>query len=262
MARTTGGVKLEDEYVEDEFVENVTDCPGCGEFCGHEILKEKKAGEGTDYLLKCNECGHVHSIELRPPKPVTIPFLLSEGAFTRTQEIVIDDDEELHVGDIFEHDDASWEINRIETKTGNSRRKLVAAKIGRANAVRSDVVMVRLTLTRGEFSDSDSIFVERERMFKAGSIMEHQGSKWKIRAIHTGAGRTMTGRVPAHDIKRIYLHEPPRIEENIPRTPRERRQAWKEGRLGHNPNPIVPDAEKSGKPKQQRQGRRQKKKRR
>ena len=97
MARTTGGVTLEDEYVEDEFVENVTDCPGCGEFCGHEILKEKKAGEGTDYLLKCNECGHVHSIELRPPKPVTIPFLLSEGAFTRTQEIVIDDDEELHL---------------------------------------------------------------------------------------------------------------------------------------------------------------------
>ena len=62
----------------------------------------------------------------------------------------------------------------------------------------------------------------------------------------------MTGRVPAHDIKRIYLHEPPRIEENI-HTPRERRQAWKEGRLGDNPNPIVPDAEKSGKPKQQRQ---------
>ena len=262
MARKNGGVGLEDEYVEDELVENVTECPGCMEYCGHEILKERKAGEGMNYLLKCEECGHVHTLELRPPKPVLIPFLLSEGAFSRIQEIEIDDDEELHIGDIFEHDDASWEINRIETKTGNSRRKLVAAKIGRANAVRSDVVMVRLTLTRGEFSDSDSIFVERERMFKAGSIMEHQGQKWKIRAIHTGAGRTMTGRGPAHDIKRIYLHEPPRPEENIPRTPRERRQAWKEGRLGNNPNPIVPEAEKSGKPKQQRQGRRQKKKRR
>ena len=56
----------------------------------------------------------------------------------------------------------------IETKTGNSRRKLVAAKIGRANAVRSDVVMVRLTLTRGEFSDSDSIFVEREKDVQSG----------------------------------------------------------------------------------------------
>ena len=151
---------------------------------------------------------HVHTLELRPPKPVMIPFLLSEGAHTRLEEIELDDDEELHIGDIFEHDEASWEINRIETKTGNSRRKLIASRIGRANAVRSDVVMVRLTLTRGEFSDSDAIFVEREKIFKAGSIFEHAGSKWKIRAIHTGAGRTMTGRVPAHDIKRIYLHEP------------------------------------------------------
>ena len=122
--------------------------------------------------------------------------------------------------------------------------------------------MVRLTLTKGEFSDSDSIFVERDKMFRAGTVMEHDGAKWRIRAIHTGTGRTMTGRVVAHDIKRIYLHEPPKPEENvIPRTPRERRQAWKEGRLGENPNPVMPDAEKSGKPKQQRSGRRQKKKR-
>ncbi len=252
---------MEDQSVDEELVENVTDCPGCGDFCVHEILKERKAGEGKNYLLKCEDCGHIHTVELRPPRALLISFLLSEGAHTRLAEIEVDDDEELHVGDIFEHDDASWEINRIETRTGNKRNKLIATKVGRANAVRSDVVMVRLTLTRGEFSDSESIFVEREKTYKAGSIMEHGGSKWKIRAIHTGTGRTMTGRVPAHDIKRIYLHEPPRPKENIPYTPRERRQAWKEGRLGQNPNPVVPDAEKSGKPKQQRSGRRQKKRR-
>ena len=252
---------MDDDFIEEELVENVTNCPGCNEQCGHDVLKQKPAGKGFNYLLKCHDCNHVHTVELRPPKPILIQILLSEGADTRSGEIEIDDDEELHLGDIFEHDDASWEINRIETKTGNSRTKLEAGKIGRINAVRSDVVMVRLTLTRGEYSDSESIFVEREKQFKAGSIMQHAGQKWKIRAIHTGAGRTMTGRVSAHEIKRIYLHEPPRIEENIPRTPRERRQAWKEGKLGHNPNPIVSDAEKSGKPKQQRPGRRQKKKR-
>ncbi len=252
---------MEDGFIDEEIVENVADCPGCSSPCGHEILKERKAGKGANYLLKCDECGHIHTLELRPPKATMIPFLLSEGANTRMIDIEMDDDEELHLGDIFEHDEASWEINRIETKTGNARKKLISSKVGRVNAVRSDVVMVRLTLTRGEFSDSDSIFVEREKAYKAGSIMEHNGSKWKIRAIHTGAGRTMTGRVPAYDIKRIYLHEPPKPEANISLTPRERRQAWKEGRLGYNPNPIVPDAEKSGKPKQQRTGRRQKKKR-
>ncbi len=261
MARKIGGIDMDDESMDDEIVENVTDCPGCGQPCGHEILKERKAGTGANYLLKCLECQHIHSVEIREPRPVTIPFLLSEGANTVVANIEVDEDETLHIGDIFEYADASWEINRLETKTANSRKKLIASRVGRANAVRSDVVMVRLTLTRGEYSDSDAIFVERDKIFKAGTIMQHADEKWKIRAIHTGAGRTMHGSVVAHDIKRIYLHEPPRPEENIPRTPRERRQAWKEGRLGDNPNPILPDAEKSGKPKQQRPGRRQKKKR-
>ena len=91
---------MDDEYVEEEFVENVTDCPGCGEFCEQDILKEKKAGEGIDYLLKCQECGHVHTLQIRPPRPILIPFILSEGAHSRVAEIEIDDDEELHVGDL------------------------------------------------------------------------------------------------------------------------------------------------------------------
>jgi uncharacterized Zn finger protein len=260
---------MDDDIIEDseefedvDFVENVTDCPNCKLPCGHEVLKEKKAGSGSDYLLKCDECEHIHTVLIREPRPINIRFLLSEGAHTVVAKIDIDEDETIHIGDIFEHADASWEVNRIETKTGNSRKKLSAKRIGRVNAVRSDIVMVRLTLTKGEFSDSESIFVERDTVFKAGSIMEHADERWKIRAIHTGAGRTMTGRVVAHDIKRIYLHEPPRPRvEAIYNSPRERRQAWKEGRLGHNPNPVLPDAEKLGKPKQQQHGRRQKKKR-
>jgi hypothetical protein len=77
--------------------------------------------------------------------------------------------------------------------------------------------------------------------------MEHEGETWRIRAIHTGSGRTLRGTVHAPDIKRMYLHEPPKPEYFAPRTPRERRQAWKEGKLGHNPDPIRPKDEiKSG----------------
>ena len=98
--------------------------------------------------------------------------------------------------------------------------------------------MVRLTLTMGEYSESDSIFVDRDTMFQAGSIYDYDGIKWKIRAIHTGAGRTLSGRVVAHEIKRMYLHEPPKQEDFTPRTPRERRQAWKEGNLGTTQIPL------------------------
>ena len=251
-----------DSFDADEIVENVVDCPGCNQPCGHEILKEKKLKTGTDFLLKCEECGHVHKFQLREPKGIMVTFLLSEGANTVTVQIEIDDDEVLNVGDIFEYSDASWEINRIENSDNNPVSNLLATKVARVNAVRSDIVLVRLTLTMGEYSESDSVFVDRDTVFKAGSIFEFDNQKWKIRAIHTGAGRTLSGKVAAYDIKRMYLHEPPKVEEFTPRTPRERRQAWKEGKLGNNPNPILPEAEKKGKPKQQKQGRRKKKKRR
>ena len=251
---------LEDDF--DEIIlENAAECPECLFVTGHTILKEKAVGTGADYLLKCNECDKVHNLQVREPKAVKISFMLSEGPNTRMADVEIDEDEVIVIGDIFEHDDASWEINRIEDKENNSVTKCDATAISRANALRSDMVMVRLTLTRGEYSESDSITVERDTVFKAGSIMTHKEQKWRIRAIHTGSGRTMTGRVDAYDIKRIYLHEPPRPEENIPYTPRERRQAWKEGRLGNNPNPVIPDAEKSGKPKQRHRTNRRKKKR-
>lgn len=250
-----------DDKIEEIILENAADCPSCEFVTSHDILRERKVGTGSDYLLKCQECGEVHKLQVREPKAVGISFMLSEGAETRTAQIEIDEDELIVIGDIFEHEEASWEINRIEDKENNSIRECGAKEISRANAVRSDMVMVRLTLTRGQVSVSDSITVERETVFKAGSIMMFNDERWRIRAIHTGAGRTMTGRVDAFEIKRIYLHEPPRPEEHTPYTPRERRQAWKEGRLGNNPNPIIPDAEKSGKPKQQNNRRRQKKKR-
>jgi hypothetical protein len=53
----------------------------------------------------------------------------------------------------------------------------------------------------------------------------------------------------AREIKRMYLHEPPSEVEFEPRTEQERRRAWQEGRLGHNPNPVKPPNEKSGEKK-------------
>ena len=249
----------DDDYDKEIIMENATHCPDCDDQTGHAILRERKLGSGGDYLLKCDECGKVHTVQIREPKAIKVPVILSEGADSRVANIDIDEDEIIWVGDVFEHEGAHWEINRIESKDGPAKSNLLVSQIARANAVRSDQVLVRLTLTKTHVSKSDSITVPRETEFKAGSMMEHWDQRWRIRAIHTGTGRTMTGRVLAHDIKRIYLHEPPRLSDNAPKTPRERRHAWKEGRLGENPSPIIPDAEKSGKSKNNRPGRRQKK---
>ena len=220
-------------------------CPDCNEIFGHEVLRERPAGEGSDFLLKCMECGKVHTLQLRPPKAVTIPFMLSEGPETNIANIELDADEFLVIGDQFVHGDATWEINRLEDEESNSRKRLLAERCTRANAMRSDMIRVRLTKTTGEYSESSHVVVERDTIFHGGKLFEHEGVEWRIRAIHTGAGRTLYGRVVAQDIKRVYLHEkaPPK-EYQEPRNERERRQAWKEGRLGYNPNPIRPETVK------------------
>ena len=133
-----------------------------------------------------------------------------------------------------------WRIHQIELRTGQHTSGETAANIARITALRTDMVRVKLTLTRGEDSTADVLVVPQETTFTGSHLMEHNGETWRIRAIHTGAGRTMRGTVQAPDIKRMYLHEPPKGEHFAPRTPRERRQAWKEGRLGFNPNPNDP----------------------
>ena len=229
----------EEEFADDDDGTIGSRCPDCNEIFGHEVLRERPAGEGSDFLLRCMECGKVHTLQLRPPKAVTISFMLSEGSDTNIANIEIDADEYLVLGDQFEHGDATWEINRLEDKESNSRKRIRAEHCLRANALRSDMIRVRLTKTTGEYSESSHVVVERDTIFHGGKLFVHEGVEWRIRAIHTGSGRTLYGRVVAQDIKRVYLHEKPQPQEyQEPRSERERRQAWKEGRLGYNPDPI------------------------
>jgi len=43
-------------------------------------------------------------------------------------------------------------------------------------------------------------------VFTCGSILEVEGRRWRIRALHTGKGRTLSGSRTAKDLRRMYLH--------------------------------------------------------
>lgn len=104
-------------------------------------------------------------------------------------------------------------------------------------------------MTIGEDSEAGIMLAPGDKEFVAGGIIKHEGEKWRIRALHSGTGRTLSGKMMAREIKRMYLHEPPSEVEFEPRTEQERRRAWQEGRLGHNPNPVKPPNERSGEKK-------------
>ena len=257
---------MEDEDAwedEEELLDNATLCPSCDEMTAHEILKEKKVGNGADFKVRCQTCRRVHTVEFRPPPATNIPFILTDGPRSERVVLVIDADEEFVIGDVFEEDEKLWRIHQIETHEEMHPSSELATNIARITALRTDMVRVKITLTRGEDSTSDVLVVAEETSFTASHLLEHNGETWRIRAIHTGAGRTLRGTVRAPDIKRMYLHEPPNPEHFTPRTPRERRQAWKEGKLGFNPNPERPKEQvKKGVHPTASNKRKQKKKRR
>ena len=234
---------MTDEVADDdveEVVENVALCSECDDYMEHEVLKERKVGTGRDLLIKCISCSAISNLQSRQPKSVSVPFILTDGPRSVRVELSIDEDEVFNIGDVFEENEMLWSINQILDKDERKKKTLLVTDASSISALRTDMVRVKITATRGEQSDSSSMLVEYGTKFTADTKIDYQGEVWRIRAIHTGTGRTLKGTVESQDIKRIYLHEPPNPEHFAPKTPRERRQAWKEGRLGYNPNPEIP----------------------
>ena len=243
---------MDEDYEEEEILENALQCPTCTELTAHDVLNEKNKGAGVDLLVRCVDCSHTHTVHIRRPIEILIPFILSDGAFSTREKIEVDNDELFELEDLFEHNEMVWRVHQIQAKDKTYHNRLIAEDVEVINAIRIDMIRVKLTCTSGERSYPDSIFVPYDTKFKAGSLYEHNGRQWNIRAIHTGSGRTMRGNVACQNIKRIYLHEPEDEKSFEPKTPRERRQAWKEGRLGYNPNPIKPQDNKHSSDKHNR----------
>ena len=88
-------------------------------------------------------------------------------------------------------------------------------------------------------STPDVLIVEEGTSFKAGTLLDIGVQTWRIRAIHTGEGRTLRGTVDASNIKECICMSHHDLNDSNQRR-QENDVAWKEGRLGFNPNPILP----------------------
>ena len=207
---------MNDGLDEEEAVD-VSQCSNCEDFTEHNVLRRVRKGDGEDLLIQCLECNEVQTLHLRPGKPIKITSILSDGAESQTQTVESDDDELISVDDVFDHSGILYRVTRIDDSDTRSQRSMVASDISTLWAVRCDKCIVRLTMTDGEESSSTSIECSPDKVFSCGSIMEIEGVRWRIRALHTGKGRTLRGKRASIDLRRIYLHPPyNRDEDRIP----------------------------------------------
>ena len=198
---------MEDTDVDEEVVD-VAVCPKCSKMTEHEILRRTMKGNGEDLLVRCIQCSNVQNLQLRPPKSVSVKTTLSDRMDSKFALVEADEDELITKDDYFQHDEQTYKVTRIEDSTSRESRKLEASKISAMWAVRVDRTIVPITMTEGERSVASSLECDPDRIFSCGSIMKMNGRRWRIRAIHTGKGRTLNGKRSANQIRRVYLHVP------------------------------------------------------
>ncbi|MDP6907203.1 MAG: HVO_0476 family zinc finger protein [Candidatus Thalassarchaeaceae archaeon] len=206
----------DDEIADDiEEIENVTRCPGCNTRQAHDILKEKelKDGTGVDYLLRCSGCGNVHTMVFRSPKAIIVKFTLSDGPSSKHYQMEIDEDEVFTIGDEFDAENMLWRITRLEIDGDDRPTETEAKEVKMVWAMRIDLARIKRTFSDGGKSFADVIEVDPDRVFTCGTVVKHRGTVWKIRALHSGVGRILNGKMTARDIRRIFLHRPPTPEE-------------------------------------------------
>ena len=101
----------------------------------------------------------------------------------------------------------------LRSGSDEKRRTADARDVKRVWASRIDLARIKRTFSDGDISFSDTIEVEPDKVFSCGTIVKHRGQTWRIRALHSGTGRTLSGKMIARDIRRIFLHRPPSPEE-------------------------------------------------
>ena len=191
---------------EDDRLVDVTECPKCLIMTEHSILKRTPKGRGEDLLVKCIECNAVHLMNLRPSTLAKMRTTLSEGSQSISVMIESDSSELISVGDLFEHGSSFWSITRIEVGDKMSIDSCKAEEVVSMWAVNKNTCTVKITLTDGEKSTASTIDCDPEKEFSCGTVMKIDDRRWRIRAIHTGEGRTLRGKRIAADIRRMYLH--------------------------------------------------------
>jgi len=188
--------------------EAFADCPDCLNETLHEVVKKTSRGNGEDCLVRCLACDSFHTIQLRPPKAVRVKTTLSYGSESFPIELEVDDDEVISVGDAFEHDDSNWRVTRLDDIDSRPQERMLASMVSAMWATRADRTIVAITMNDGEVSNSTKMECDPARKFSCGSIIQIDGRKWRIRGLHTGKGRTLTGSRRAGEIRRMYLQLP------------------------------------------------------
>ncbi len=153
-------------------------CPSCGASKEHVLIKS-----GQENLVRCEECGTVHSVQRERERLVTVKVIVNKDAISRPYMIKIPDREELHVGDELLVDDASQDIVMTEITSLETDRRVEKAPAGLVRTIWAraiDDVPLKISVYRKGRTHSLKVSLHGNEVFEVGEIRELEGSSFKI----------------------------------------------------------------------------------
>ena len=183
------------------------DCPICGSD-DIEILNSKqrtsKKKLTEEYLLKCEDCGHVFkdTISLKKPRPYRL--IVSEQDKSHKTTIDLSPSEELKNGDVLLSDVGQVEVTSIEV----ADKRVSKAKLEDVNTIWASSVEIpsRIGFSVDLHGEVDSYKLDLKRDFEIapGDIVKIDKHIVKVHVIKTEDRKLTSGFARANVIKRVY----------------------------------------------------------
>ena len=183
------------------------ECPICGSY-DVEILNAKqktsKKKLTEEYLLKCDECGHVFKDIVSAKKPQPYRLIISEQDKSHRTTIDLSPSDELKSGDILLSDVGQVEVTSIEV--GDTR--VNQAKIEDIDTIWANSVEIpaRIGFSVDLHGEVDSYKLDLDRDFEIapGDIVKIDKHTVKVHVIKTQERKLTSGFAKAGVIRRVY----------------------------------------------------------
>lgn len=183
------------------------DCPICGSD-DIEILNSKqkttKKKFTEEYLLKCEECGHVYKniISLKKPRPYRL--IISEQDKSHKTTIDLSPSDELKTGDILLSEFGQVEVTSIEV----GDKRVNKSNLEDVNTIWASSVEIpaRIGFSVDLHGEVDSYKLDLERDFEIapGDVVKIENHIVKVHVIKTQERKLTSGFAKAGVIKRVY----------------------------------------------------------
>jgi uncharacterized Zn finger protein len=179
-------------------------CPSCGSDTGHALIKS-----GQENLVRCEECGTVHSVQAERERLVCLKVIVSSDRQSQPYFISIPARELLRVGEELLVDDPAKEVVMTQITSLETDRRVESAPAASVKTVwarATDQVPVKISVYRHGQTRPFKISVPGDELFSVGEARKVQGSRFEIVKIKLRA-EGFADAAPAKDIQRIWGRE-------------------------------------------------------